>query len=311
MRPLTPADDSLHPPPTDEPWWTETCWFCVDIPGPDLSFSFYPLFRPNLGVCSVAVHAWDASASEPWAVRYGRSLWHVPMAGCDLTDLDVAGLRYERLEPLQRYRVCYSDKGHLEVELDYAGLRPPHAPVVTDEIGHFDQPCRVTGEVRFGTDAPIAVDCLGMRDRTWAPRPDDARGAGRAAAYTFGNASADDHFLVMTRPVGNVGHEIGGLFSGYLVRDGEQAPLATAERRVVERIDGRPRRVLLDATDDRGRRLTAEGLCRNGFANQASPAQFAWMSMVEWTTDRGVCFGEDQEVWPPDLLGPALRGLDT
>ena len=79
MELLTERDDDLHPPASDDRWWSETYWFSFDQPGADLSATIYPVFRPNASVCSLAVYLWDASGSTPWTARYGRSYWHLPM----------------------------------------------------------------------------------------------------------------------------------------------------------------------------------------------------------------------------------------
>ncbi|XVQ15905.1 hypothetical protein ACQP1W_26340 [Spirillospora sp. CA-255316] len=50
--------------------------------------------------------------------------------------------------------------------------------------------------------------------------------------------------------------------NGYLVRDGQAGDLVRGERRVLERRRGAPVRVVLDAEDDRGRTLHAEGQVR-------------------------------------------------
>ena len=155
----------------------------------------------------------------------------------------------------------------------------------------------------------IEIDTLGMRDRTWSVRPE--RSHSRGTAYTYGHGSADDQFLLLTTLRGNEGSFISGVFTGYLVRDGVHAPLVDAQRRVVERRDGAPRRVEVEVTDALGRRLEAVGTMRNNFANQATAAQFAWMSMVEWEGAGAATVGEDQEVWTPDRLGPSLLALDV
>ncbi len=306
MSELTDADDRMHPPATADRWWSETCWFSFDQPGEDVSATVYPLFRPNLGVCSLAVYVWDASAHEPWRALYGRSYWHLAMPTTDLTDLRLEGLRYECLEPLRRYRVAYHDPDLIDLDLEFTGLREPHGVVIGGGMGHLDQPCHVTGTVTVG-DRTIEVDTVGMRDRTWAPRPDDRRGPG--TAYTYGNTSADEQFLVMTRLDGNEGLFIAGVFTGYLVRDGIESPLVDAHRTVVERRHGYPTRIEVTATDALGRRLEAEGITRNRLANQATPGMFAWMSMTEWTAGGRSLIGEDQEVWSPEHLGPRLDEL--
>jgi hypothetical protein len=309
MTSLGPDDDRLHPPASADRWWSETCWFSFDQPGEDVSATIYPLFRPNLGVCSLGVYVWDASAHEPWRVLYGRSFWHLAMPATDLTELRLEGLEYDCLEPLRRYRVAYRDEDLLDLELEYTGLREPHATLFGRGVGHLDQPCHVVGEVTVRGHR-IAVDTVAMRDRTWSVRPEDRRSPG--TAYTYGTADADDQFLVMTTLDGNEGTFVRGVFSGYLVRGGVTAALVSARRQVVERRDGHPVRIELSARDELGRSLHAVGVTRNRLANQASPSQFAWMSMTAWEDADGRAFvGEDQEVWSPDRLGPLLRGLDT
>jgi hypothetical protein len=39
----------------------------------------------------------------------------------------------------------------------------------------------------------------------------------------------------------------------------------------------------------------------NRFANQASPGLFAWMSLTRWDF-AGESYGQDQDIWSPDLL---------
>lgn len=304
---LSPADDLLHPPASDDRWWTETYWYSFDQPGADVSATIYPLFRPNLGVCSLGVFVWDASAHEPWAVPYARNYWHLRMPSMPATELDLEGLSYRCVEPLRRYQAAYADPGLLEFDLEFTGLRDARPAFLASGVGHFDQPCRVVGTVSL-RGARLDIDTLGMRDRTWSPRPEDRRGA--RTGYTYGTASADEQFLVLTTLDGNEGSLSHGVFNGYLVRAGAMSPLVAAKRSVVERRDGYPLRIELEATDALGRTLQAVGTTRNRLANQATPAQFAWMSMTSWEVSGGpAMIGEDQEVWSPDMLGGRLRDL--
>ena len=150
MTSLTEHDDLLHPAADAGPWWSETCWFSFDQLGPDLSATIYPLFRPNLGVCSLGVYLWDGSAHEPWKVRYGRAFWQLPMPATDLDALELVGLRYERLEPLRRFRVRYEDGDAVALDLESLVCREPHQAHLAEGVGHYDQPCHVVGEVSCG-----------------------------------------------------------------------------------------------------------------------------------------------------------------
>jgi len=306
---LTPADDSLHAPGSAERWWTETHWFGFDVPGPDVSVTVYPLFRPNLGVCSLSVFAWDAREHAPHRVRYARHFWHLAMPTMDVTALRLEGLSYDCLEPLKAWHVRYEDGDRLQLDVEFRALVEPHAPSTRPEGGHFDQPSRVTGELALDGER-IVVDCFGMRDKSWSRRPDTA--SGRGTAYTYGTVSAAEHFLALTTLDGNEGTAVGGPYSGYLVRDGVRSGLVSATRRVTARRGGYPVRIELDGEDKLGRTFRAAGTTRNRLANPATPAQFAWMSMTAWDMGRGVtAWGEDQEVWNPDLLGDRLLALST
>ncbi len=228
------------------------------------------------------------------------------MPASDLADLSLAGLRLQCQEPLMSYRLEYEDGDRLAFALEFRGLRPPHEATVSPRGGHFDQACSVSGWLRLN-GKEVTVACLGMRDRTWSSRSDERGKIG--AAYTFGNASADEQFLVVTTLEGNTGSAQGGLFNGYLVRGGVKGAIVSAERRVTSRRRGYPLTIALVAEDEHGRKLAAEGTCLTRLANQALPGTFAWMSMVRWDAGEVTLIGQDQECWSPDMLGPRMLAL--
>ena len=297
---LTADDDRFHPPAANDPWWSETCWFSFAHPAERLSGSFYPLFRPNQGVCALAVSVWDASACEPWRLLYHRADWHLPLPATGLERLALGRLRYEVLEPLRRHRVSYQDGARFSAELEYEGLIPAHAAGVRDGHGHVDQPCRVRGEITV-RGRRIAIDAPDMRDRSWGVRRDDRSTRG---AYSYAIASARDCFLAMSFASPGLGGrgDVQPVVAGFLVRDGEKAPLV-AGTRTLERDAGSPwpARVAIEARDALGRDLRASAVTLNRFANQASPGLFAWMSLARWDF-AGESYGQDQDIWSPDLL---------
>ena len=289
-----PEDDRFHAPTSREPWWTETCWFSFGDPHLDLSGTFYPLFRRNLGVAALAVAVWDASAHEPWRVPYHRTHWHLPWPQGDLDDLALAGLHYRTLEPGRRYRVRYRDGERLDVDLEYHGLIPAHEIGVGGGHGHLDQPCRFEGVVTLhGRRHEVAG--YDMRDRSWQLRADDRSTRG---AYSYGIAGARDAFLALSFRLGAEER----IVAGFLLRDGEKADLVAGTRRVERSEAGWPVRVVIEARDAVGRELVARGISRNRLAHQPSPGLFAWMSFTGWDFAGG-CFGQDQDIWSPDRLG--------
>jgi hypothetical protein len=45
-------DDRFHPPGSNDPYWTETCWLTFAVPSLRLSGQLYPFFRPNQRVAA-------------------------------------------------------------------------------------------------------------------------------------------------------------------------------------------------------------------------------------------------------------------
>jgi hypothetical protein len=289
----TPRDDLFHAPTAADPSWGETAWFGFSVPERGLAGTLYPLFRNQLGVCALGVAVWDATAHEPWRARYARRLWHLPIPPGDLDDFSIADLSIRCLEPLSRYHLTYRDADRIAIDLEYRGLMAPHAPLVSPERGHLDQPCAVRGSLRLG-DEEIEIDGFEMRDRSWGPRNDLRR---TRSSYSYGISGAHQSFLAATAEVEGVERVI----MGFLVRDGAKHDLVGGTRQVLERdARGFPKRVALQASDAAGRDLVVEGECVSRLAEQATPGMFAWMSLTRWSEPGDSCFGEDQEVWSPD-----------
>ncbi|MBV8984069.1 MAG: hypothetical protein JO248_06475 [Acidimicrobiia bacterium] len=299
---LTEADDCFHPVPVDDPMWTETTWWGFMVPERGIGAMIYTLFRPNLGVATLVTQVWNDEHVAPWASPYARSLWHLKMPDGDLDDLRLSFLHIRRLEPLKAYRLTYEDGGSCAFDLHYEGAMAPHVVAASPELGHFDQLCQVTGELHVDGEI-IDVDCDAVRDRSWYVR-DDFRSM--RSAYTYGAVNADEHFLAYTRPADNAG-DLGAVFGGYLVRDGEKADLKEGVRRVHSRRRGHPDELELTATDTLGRKLEARGRITSSLASQSTPGMFAYMSIAEWTIGDRQGHGEDHDVWSPDTLAERHR----
>ena len=301
MTTLTPADDALHEPATDDLFWTETAWFAFSVPERRLTGSIYPVFRTNQNVCSAGVYVWDDHGEGAHEILYAHNMWHLPLPD-DLRSMALpGGLSYEVLEPLRRYHVRYDDGGDLTLDLHYDGIVAPH---VAADGGHLDQPCRVTGTVKLAGET-IAVDCIEMRDRSWNVRP-DFRGtlpANVRVAYSYGHVAEDEGFQLTTFSFDGGDAMVRG---GYLLRDGDLLPLASGTRRV-ERDRGRPTTIVVEGADTGGRSFRAEGRTVSRFAFQATPGVFAWMSGTEWEVDGRAAWGQDQDMCPPSARVADLR----
>jgi hypothetical protein len=289
MRKPVPEDDNLHPPTSDDIFWTETAWFAFAAPERNLTGCIYPVFRTNLNICAAGVFIWDATGEADHEVLYSHNYWHLPMPN-DLRKMRLlSGLSYDVLEPLRSYRVRY-ESDEVQFDLQYDGLFEPFLGVKGD---HLDQPCRVKGSV-FLHGGEIPIDCLEMRDKSWHVRSDvnDTLPAELAIGSYAYAITEDSAFLGWTTGKDETLTTVRG---GWLYRDGEISRL-TSGRRVAERERGRPaHRMTIEGTDELGRTFEAEGETFNNFAMRSTPSLLAYISGASWNFDGQEALGESQE----------------
>jgi len=86
---------------------------------------------------------------------------------------------------------------------------------------------------------------------------------------------------------------------GYYLRDGEFARLAGGKRTVLARDPATraPVHVMIEARDELGRELSAEGRCLNRIGLHLNPNLFTWNCLTEWRFDGRTGFGEDHDNW--------------
>ncbi len=310
----THPDDEFHPPTSDDPYWSETCWFTFTVPERRLSGQLYPFFQPNQGVLAAGAYFWDDRGDQPWNCLYAKNFWHLPIPDQPLSDISLPnGIRYRCLEPQQRYALSYDDPDgdELHVELTFTAVAPPHY------LGHshLDQPGRYQGSIVLHGEH-IKVDSYGFRDRSWGPRSQFGPGLGGSPAarggYSYATASERDAFHTITMDFGNGCQSI----HGYLIRDGKWAKLASATREVVERdrSTGFPLRVRIEGVDELGRKLRAEGRCLNHLAFPINPNLYTVNCLTEWTFDGITAYGEDHDNWTAPAIRQFMRrelGLDS
>ena len=305
----THPDDRFHEPASDDPFWTETCWFTFAVPERNLSGQLYPFFRPNQGVTSGGAFFWDESGNQIWNCLYAKNLWHLPIPeGSDLTDIALPnGIHYRCLEPLQKYELHFRDPDADEVEVNLVaeGICPPNYLAGS----HLDQPCRYTGTIRI-RDETIDVDAFGMRDRSWGLRTQIGATLHPGApnengGYTYGTMSDTDAFHLITSDFGDGCIAI----HGFLLQDGRYAKIASGRREVLERKDLYPVRVRITAEDELGRALEAEGRCHNRLGVHLNPNLWTWNCLTEWEWNDGRRgFGEDHDNWSAQAFRHFARG---
>jgi hypothetical protein len=300
-------DDEFHPPTSADPYWTESCWFTFSVPERRLSGQLYPFFRRNQNVAAGGAYFWDARGDQLWNCVYAKNFWHLPLAHDQrLSDLSLPnGLRIRCLEPLTKYALAYDDPDggdEIHVDLTFSAVAQPNYL----GHGHLDQPGRYRGTLVLRGET-IRVDAFGFRDRSWGVRSQFGPGLtgtpARRGGYSYATASERDGFHTITMDFGQGCNSI----HGYLLRDGVWSRLASGRREVTERdaATGYPLRVVIDATDERGRTLHAEGRCLNKLGLHLNPNLFTVNCLSEWRFDGITAYGEDHDNWS----APAARAF--
>jgi hypothetical protein len=299
--PIDAGDEVFHPA-GDDPCWNESSWFGFAIPERQMNGFVYFFHDVRTGVSGGGPALWDPSGEEAYTCLFYDWRWLQPPTGpLDYWDFTLPnGLRHEVVAPMERYRLSYAGLG-LELSLEWSALMAPHeirygGLTTMDGARHFDQPGRVTGSLLLGGER-LEVDCFSLRDRTWGPhRP----GASRPGDYLWAIASPGDHWHAITIASDQPG--VDQVMNGYLVRDGVLGELVRGERRVLERRDGAPARVRLEAEDDRGRALHAEGTVRTALRWFGWPGRLAFWTLTDWRWDGLQGWGENQEFFPREQV---------
>ncbi|MCY3578688.1 MAG: hypothetical protein OXH53_15380 [bacterium] len=308
----THPDDEFHPPTSDDPYWTETCWFTFAAPEHKLSGQLYPFFRPNQGVTSGGAFFWDTGGDQIWNCRYAKNFWHLPLPDQPLSDIELPnGIRYQVIEPLKQYRIGFlcQDDGEAEVDLTFTAVCPPN--YLGD--GHLDQPGRYQGTIRLGEDT-YEVDAYGMRDRSWGPRSQfgaTLHGAVRGG-YSYATASGTDGFHALTMAYGEGDDPDCTVIHGYYLRDGEYSRLVPGQGRrdVIERDPdtGAPTAVRIEAVDESGREMVATSRAVNRIGVHLNPNLWTWNCLSEWTFGDAIGWGEDHDNWSAAGYRRFVRG---
>lgn len=309
-RGFTPADDGWHFDQMDDDWWaTETAWFSFHVPERQLGGWFYTMARPNIGIISGGAWIWDGTGHLPWEVPFSANYTALPIPkDQDLTDIRLpTGVGIRMIEPCMSYALSYDDNGRglLSADLRFDGVMPPEPLTATGSTfgsaHHFDQFGRVHGHIVLKGER-IAVDCYGMRDRTWGRRPENRP---RRAGYITGMADPDTGFLAVT----NISAEAETAAYGFLRRDGRTVSLASGSRIGTRDPEtGCMASIEMNLTDQEGRNLVARGepvsriiINRHTFIDINS--------LVRWDCGSdGIAWGEEQDMWPMHHFERLKRG---
>jgi len=264
---LDESHDFAHPVEGDAAW-SESYYFNAYDPLTDTGFFTRIGVRPNEETIDVGLSLWlpGTLLAQTGGMREQKEMID--------TDLQVAGVRYERIEPMRRWRIT-ADADALVRDLAdpsaFTGTRvaldatfDALAPAIGTDgqgragrgattatrrsvgKGHLEQAGHWTGWIESGGVRYVLGDARGNRDKSWGPR---RWGGPRMWRWFSINIGDDVHFGGI-----RIGTDAGDLHRGWVWRDGEYTSIARWDVRTELEDDGITHRVTdVRATDKRGR----------------------------------------------------------
>ena len=297
---LTAADDGLHDLDGGR-WAHETSWWWFHVAERGLGGWLYNWSRPAIGTSGGGCWVWDPSTFLHWEVPYYACYANLA-APTDATPQHItypSRAEQHTLDPLTRYRLGYRDRDRIVVDLVFDAVMAPWVATADGDPPaphHLDQVGRLTGELTLHGEA-IPVDCLAIRDRTWAVRHERWT-EGRVG---YANAAAPDGTAFLAQSAAGIRGETGErVYSGYLQRAGERRRLVDGTRTLHRHRDhGYLERIEVRAVDTTGRALSATGTSVSRMAMPIPGVHgVVWTSLVRWEIDGVEAWGEDQDAWP-------------
>jgi hypothetical protein len=227
---LEARHDFAHPVEGDLAW-SESYYFNAYCPVVDAGLFTRIGVRPNEGTIDVSLAVWlpGGELAHFSATREQNEMTD--------DDLAVGGVRYERLAPMQSWRLT-ADVDRVALDLTFDALTPAvgvdgqgragsGASAATGAIigkGHLEQAGRWSGWIDVDGTRHGLVDARGNRDKSWGPRRWGAPKMWRWFSINIGGSSAtlssDVHFGGI-----RIGTEAGDLHRGWVWKDGAHASI--------------------------------------------------------------------------------------
>ena len=290
-------DDEFHPPTSDDPEWTETCWFTFTVPERGPVGPAVPLLQAQpgrgRGRCLLLGRA---ATTGPRPASTPSSSGTCPLPDEPLTDIDPPQRHPLPLPraPAAAGRCATTTPTATRSTSISPSPRWPHP--TTWARATSTRPGRYQGTiVLHGEEIP--VDAYGFRDRSWGPRPQFGQGIHGGpmlhGGYSYATASPDDAFHSHHHGLGQGLHRHPRLPDPRrrVVEGGQRRPRGRRARR-----RGLPAEVVSIGSTSSGREIHAEGthpqLAR--FPDQPEPVHGQLPHRVDAST--GVtAWGEDHD----------------
>jgi hypothetical protein len=171
--PITDEDERLHPIEDPSPHWSDSLYFNAWDPASNAFLMSRIAVRANEPAATAGMIVWVDGMP---VYGYGRDLAEVPPSDWDV--MAIEGLTYRMLESGQAWALQLADPDAVgKAHLEWHGLSPathygghPNGPLPRPVAwGHYEQTCRVTGDLHVGGQR-IAFDGFGQRDHSWGFR---------------------------------------------------------------------------------------------------------------------------------------------
>lgn len=321
---LDARHDFAHPVEGDSAW-SESYYFNAYDPATDSGLFTRIGVRPNEGTLDAGLSVWlpGDRVATVHAVREQHEMTD--------TDLQAGGVRYERLEPMQRWRLS-ADAGaalvdgtpvHVALDLTFEALTPaigvdgqssPSAggaasasTASTVGKGHLEQAGRWSGWIEAdGERWALGPEARGNRDKSWGPR----RWGGPQMWRWFSiNIGDDTHFGGI-----RIGTPAGDLHRGWVWTGGEATSIKEWDVKTELAGDGLTHRAtIVRATDKKGRvhELRGEVLRVHGVPHRTGERRtIVNEGLARWTYEGRTGYGIAEYLHQLDDAGRPLVPIE-
>ena len=325
---ILPEDDMFHER-TDNPYWNESAWFQVPLPQHNMNGWIYFYHRPNMNLSAGGAAFYDPTGEDVYNARYYQWNEHQPLpAGANMHDFTLDnGLTVETGELLKHYNFRYKNE-HISLDVEWRANMDPSefvipSPEMIERLGlrdlmaklqevnpgvnpmlegygnsHYECGGHMTGTVTISGET-YEVDAPALRDHSWGPRKTYQHMPRASWGWVLADDQSSFQWSAMSLVpidsdpiIGTTEH----IVMGWYTKDGVQAALSEGTRKVLERgPDGRPLRVLVEATDTMGRQARAVGRLKTLLKFPCYAVVFAWDALYDWEFEGQTIPGEEME----------------
>ena len=225
------ASDELRHEWDDDPLWRESWYFNMSDPANEIGMWLYLWVVPNqplkTGMLVSLYHglatdadsnglAWSspghrlAGPDGSWVYNYRENI--EALTDQDVDDISVGGMTWQRLAPLERYRLAFSDGDNASFDLDCEFMTHPwdfadnvHETPPWLAKNRYHRGWKANGTITIG-DRTYDVHTTGDSDHSWGTR--DGTIFGQNNLKTYALQTPDGGLSVKAQLLGDPGNEV-------------------------------------------------------------------------------------------------------